>query len=380
MMAWAVLNARPTPALGERMKNKWWLAALFAIGCGAVPAQDDSDTDDLSSSTYSMEMVRANPGLLPGVRPAEGQRTNGRPRHVKRWTRSSVHRRIDESNWLYTANQLGQFLHLPEPAIANSDKGSATYSRQPGDLFDDGGQFEWTDIEQGAAGDCYFLAALSAVLFADKSGAAAKNIIVPHLQGGKVVAYDVTFFQASGRKVRIEVDPDLLRKPDGEIFYASSSQNQPGYEEWSTSLVEKAYAQWHRGFTAIANGGYAADGLFALTGKKTRSYKTSDSKAIAAIDAAARSGKAQVACTKSDKGKGSVAFPAGIYGDHCYTVAGIRRSGSQVFVTVRNPWGPGSASDSEPTEPPSADGTADGIFDVTQADFARLWDSVDIVP
>jgi hypothetical protein len=370
--------------VGGTMNNPKFLAApciLALAACGGqIAGQEDDNTDDLSSSTYSMEMVRQNPALLPGVTPPPGVRVNGHPAPLHDHAQgTSFHGRHDESNWLYTANQLGQFLHLAEPGIHPDDQGDATYSRQPGDLFGDDSKLSWLDIEQGHLGDCYFAASIAAVLFADNGGSLTKSMIVPRVQSGKVVSYYATFFQASGRKVRIEVDPDLLhRNANGHVLYMRSTETKPGYEEWSPSLVEKAYATWHGSYRAIGNGGTAADGIYALTGKRTRFYSASDSKVIAAIEAAGKNGKAQVACTFGDNS--GVKYPLGIYADHCYTLRGVRRAGSQVFVQLRNPWGPGAVTDPEPTEPPSADGVPDGLFDLPVADFAKLYNSVDIAP
>ena len=194
-----------------------------------------------------------------------------------------------------------------------------------------------------------------------------------------MVSYYATFFQASGRKVRVEVDPDLLhRNAGGHVLYMRSTETKPGYEEWAPSLVEKAYAKWHGSYNSIGNGGTAADAIYALTGKSTRSYNASDSRVIAAIESAGKQHRAQVACTYGEND--GVKYPTGIYADHCYTLRGIHRVGTKVMVQLRNPWGPGSATDAEPTEPPSADGVPDALFEVTQADFARLWNSVDIAP
>src|SRR6185503_3908129 len=103
----------------------------------------------------------------------------------------------------------------------------------------------------------------------------------------KDVAYDVTFFQASGRKVKVEVDPDLLHSnKSGHVYYMASTQTKAGYEEWSPALVEKAYAKWHGSYKAIGGGGTAADAIYALTGKKTKSYLATDSGVVAAIDKA----------------------------------------------------------------------------------------------
>ena len=362
---------------------KWLPVLALAAACGQPPADDASDTDDLSTSTLSMEMVRANPALAPHVVVPEGVRVNGRARPLPEaqvHAQGGFHGPVHEGDFLYGANQLGQFLQLADPAIVYGDRPHASTSRQPGDLFADDGKMTWTDVAQGYLGDCYFASSLSAVLFADKSHAIARRMIVPHTDAkGVIDSYTVTFFQATGRKVAIQVDPDLPhRNTDGIVFYMSSTQNKPGYEEWAPSLVEKAYATWHKSYNVIGNGGTAADAIFALTGKTTRSYSGKNSRVVDAIEAAGKDGRAQVACTYGDKD--GVKYPVGIYSDHCYGLRGVRREGNSVFVQLRNPWGPGSATDKEPTEPPTADGVFDGLFDLPAADFQRLYATVDIVP
>jgi hypothetical protein len=364
----------------HRHRVKWLAALALTAACGAVEHDTDSDTDDLSATTFSMEMVRANPSLLPGVTPPRDVRVDGRARPES--TIESFLREppplVQPGDFLYTVNQLGQFLQLPDPAIHHDDKGDATYSRQPGDLFEESGSLDWLDVEQGHLGDCYFAASLAAVLYADNGGALTRSMIVPRLKSGKVVSFYVTFFQASGRKVRIEVDPDLLhRNSNGHVLYMRNTESKPGYEAWSTSLIEKAYARWHGSYEKIGNGGTAADAIHALTGKTTTYYDASDSSVISAIEKAAAAHRAQVACTFPENS--GVKYPVGIYADHCYTLRGIHRAGSKVYVQLRNPWGPGSATDAEPTEPPT-DGVPDALFEISQADFARLYNSVDIVP
>ena len=358
-------------------KLKWIAVLVLTAACGAVgTAQDDSDTDDLSSSTVSMEMVHQNPSLAPAVRIPKDVRVNGRARLEP--TIEGFSRPVGPGDFLYTVNQLGQFLQLADPAIHHDDKGDATYSRQPGDLFEENGKLDWLDVEQGHLGDCYFAASLGAVLYADNGKALSQNMIVPRLKSGKVVSFYATFYQASGRKVRVEVDPDLLhRNTNGHVLYMRNTQTKPGYEAWSTSLIEKAYAKWHGSYEKIGNGGTAADAIHALTGKTTDYYDASDSSVVSAIEKAAKEGRAQVACTFGDNS--GVKYPVGIYADHCYTLRGIHRVGTKVFVQLRNPWGPGSATDAEPPEPPT-DGVPDALFEIPYSQFATLYNSVDIVP
>ena len=366
--------------------NKWLsiLCLVTTCACGAFgTAQDDSDTDDLSSSTVSMEMVRANPALAPNVVVPKDVKVNGRARQDDARTLQHLggegsFTMVKPGDFLYTVNQLGQFLNLADPAIHHDDKGDATYSRQPGDLFEENGKLDWLDVEQGHLGDCYFAASLAAVLQADNGGTLTRNMIVPRTKDGKVVSYYTTFYQASGRKVRVEVDPDLLhRNTNGHVLYMRNTQTKPGYEAWSTSLIEKGYAKWHGSYEKIGNGGTAADAIHALTGKTTRYYDASDAAVIGAIEKAGEEHRAMVACTYGEDS--GVKYPTGIYADHCYTLRGIHRVGTKVFVQLRNPWGPGAVGDAEPTEPPT-DGVPDALFEISKADFARLYNSVDIVP
>jgi hypothetical protein len=354
------------------------LLAACAVACGAeTPGlSNDSDTDDLSDSTVSMEMVRQNPALAPGVALPEGKKVNGHARPRAAGTIAPLHDPFNSGpgSFLYDANGLGQFKQLPDPALHKDDLKAATLSRKPGDLFAADNKLTWDNVALGGLGDCYFAAGFSAVLFADKGGALTQNLIKPNLAAGKVVSYTVTFFQASGRKVAIEVDPDLPHdNVSGDVFYMSSTDNQPGYEEWAPSLVEKAYAKWHRSYNAIGNGGTAADVLYALTGKKTRMYSPKGTAVVAAVEAASNAGRAQAACTFEEKG-GPVDYTGtGIHGDHCYTLRGIERSGGQVFVLLRNPWGPWKN-----TEPPD-DGVQDGIFKLELSKFAKYYADVTIV-
>src|SRR5437763_3390045 len=81
------------------------ILSLAAACGGQIDGQDDDNTDDLSPSTYSMEMVRQNPALLPGVKVPDGVRVNGHPRPLPIDEQgTTIHNRNDESNWLYTAN------------------------------------------------------------------------------------------------------------------------------------------------------------------------------------------------------------------------------------------------------------------------------------
>jgi hypothetical protein len=158
-----------------------------------------------------------------------------------------------------------------------------------------------------------------------------------------------------------------------------STDTKPGYEEWAPSLIEKAYARWHGSYTAIGNGGTAADAIFALIGKRTRSFSPTAASTVTAIESAGTAGRAQVACTYGDN-DGVNYDGTGVYSDHCYTLRGVRRDGGKVYVQLRNPWGPIALPSTEPSEPQPGDGNDDGIFDLELSKFQTLYASVDIVP
>ncbi len=359
------------------------LATALSMACGA-PADSalDGDTDELSDATVSMEMVRKNPALAPTVAVPERTAVKGRkppmadafaPTHDSLWNPS-----LPGNAWLIDAANLGQFKDLTDPKMDADGAKIGSYMRLPGDLFASDGQMKWDNVQQGYLGDCYFAASLAAVLLADKGGALTKNMIVPVVSGGKVVDYQATFFQASGRKVTVKVDPDLPHKTaSSKVMYMRSTDTQPGYEEWATSLVEKGYATWHKSYSAIGGGGTAADAIFALTGKVTRSYSPGGSTTVAAIEAAGKTSRAQVACTHGEH-DGVNYDGTGVYADHCYTLRGVVRKAGKVYIQLRNPWGP-IVSAVEPTEPPD-DGVPDGLFDLEYSKFTTLYSSVDILP
>ena len=361
--------------------------AVLAAACGAQsPATEDSDTDELSDATVSMEMVRKDPRLAPSVVVPEGRHVNGRGRPLDHEFAVPGHERLGwgasnpASSWLYDANGLGQFKDLVDPKMDVDGGKIGTYMRKPGDLFAADGLLKWDNVAQGYLGDCYFAASLSAVLYADKGGTLTKNLIKPNTVSGKVVSYSATFFQASGRKVSVEIDIDLPHKTtSGHVLYMRSTDTKDGYEEWAPSLVEKGYAKWHKSYIAIGNGGTASDAIYALTGKYTRSYNVKSASTVTAIEAAGKASRAQVACTYGDH-DGVKYDGTGVYSDHCYTLRGVLRKAGKVYVQLRNPWGPGSLTDAEPTEPTPGDGVPDGFFDLELSVFQTLYASVDILP
>nr|XP_054774487.1 calpain-B-like [Lytechinus pictus] len=124
--------------------------------------------------------------------------------------------------------------------------------------------FSRQDVVQGNIGDCWFLAALSAVA---KMPALIQKI-VPSGQNFKD-DYTGMFrfrFWRFGRWISVVVDDRLPVKHNKRVFARSSDFN-----EFWPSLVEKAYAKLHGSYSGLS-GGMAADAFVDLTGGLAEVY------------------------------------------------------------------------------------------------------------
>jgi hypothetical protein len=242
------------------------------------------------------------------------------------------------------------------------------YVAAPGSLFDEKFEqdVEYDDVQQGAIGDCYFVAALSAALYTDEDRLIREGLIREvHNEEGFTSHFVVRFYDAWGKPQDIPVDADLVRR-NGMPLYARSADSGANAEEWAVGLIEKAYAKWHGSFEKIGNGGYAGDVLQALTGSSATYRETADMKPESiyqAIDENIAEHKPVVACTFGEH-DGVNYDNLNIYADHCYSVHGVHKSGTVMRVTLRNPWG-----DTEP----AGNGPDDGIFDLEMSEFIRLY-------
>lgn len=244
------------------------------------------------------------------------------------------------------------------------------YTAGSGALFDgasDEDALTYDDIEQGAIGDCYLVAALSAAAYADSDGSVRDGMVRAQYDAdGFVVSYAVRFYDAWGEPQDVLVDADLVRK-NGRPTYARSLDTDSNGEEWVVSLFEKAYAKWHGGYQDIGDGGWAGDVMQAVTGS-TANYRPikhmSDRTVLSSIENAVADNRPVVAGTFGEE-DGVDYSGTKIYAWHAYTVLGVKRpEGEEPQITLRNPWGE--------VEPPD-NGPDDGIFDLPLPEFRRLY-------
>ncbi len=275
---------------------------------------------------------------------------------------------------LLTPEQFENLADFEDDPTPLDNHTSNSYTRAIGDLYDqEEGRINFDDVKQGAIGDCYFVAALSAVLYADVDGRVRDSFIRPvRDSAGDPEHYAVRFYDYAGRPQDVEVDADLVRSGSGNPTYARSADSVRGDEEWAISLLEKAYAKWHGDYEEIGDGGSPGDVMQALTGSHS-SYRRvkylSDSSVLKTIRDGVAENRPLTALTYGED-DGVDYAGTGVYAWHAYTLMGARETEEGVvMVQLRNPWGSGEPADN---------GDDDGIFEITGETFRRLYVGIGI--
>jgi hypothetical protein len=261
---------------------------------------------------------------------------------------------------------------LPDPALHKDELDAAGKPRFSkvnftGPLFVDGAKPE--DVQQGQIGDCYFPAAIAAIVRSNPD--AINNLVKDNGDG----TYTVTFKEkdwASGRfkDVNIKVDGDLwARSYGGALYGRSANSSDPKKMELWFPLVEKAYAQWKGSYNEIGNGGHSSDVFEAVIGRDGNSMNVSSGNLDRVFDTIKKNVDAKLPVAAGTYGESEEAryTNSGVYADHAYSIMGYEQVGADKFVVLRNPWG-----ESEP----SGNGANDGVFKLKLQDFARLYQNV----
>ena len=213
------------------------------------------------------------------------------------------------------------FLGMDHPTLTTS----GSYSKVSGNLFGAGGP-SYTDVYQGALGDCTVLASLAET-------AARTNIISSMFTANGNNTWTVRFYHA-GSPVYVTVDNQL---PGGGGLY-----DHPHNNVLWPALAEKAYAELNQegwlgtlspgtnSYKALDNGNASTmvAALGAFTGRSASSIAVNPTNIASALS----SGKLVVI------GTGNTVSNKDIEHNHCYAVVGYNASAAQPF-TVFNPWG-----------------------------------------
>lgn len=214
---------------------------------------------------------------------------------------------------------------------------TVTYQASAGTLFGSSGP-QYTDVHQGAVGDCYFVATLGEIAL--RSPSAIQNMFIVNGDG----TYTVRFFQ-SGVAHYVTVDNQLPTYYGGYFLYA----NMGGWYTDSTNvlwvaLAEKAYVQmnevgwlrpsaWGGGTNAYSGieGGYFGDVTRQVENHACSDYYVNGTSDATALSNAWNSGKQIGFASKTTPGDSR------IVGNHQYVVVGY--NSSTQTVTLFNPWG-----------------------------------------
>jgi hypothetical protein len=214
---------------------------------------------------------------------------------------------------------------------------TVTYATAAGTLFGTGGP-KYTDVHQGAVGDCYFVATLGEIAL--RSPSTIQNMFIVNGDG----TYAVRFYQ-NGTARWVTVDSQLPTYGGGYFLYANmGSQVTSSSNVLWVALAEKAYAQmneagwlrpssWGGGtnsYTGIA-GGLFSDVALQVANHAASSYIVNGTADATSLNTAVTAGKFV--------GFATVGTPTDsrLVGNHQYIVVGYNNTTKT--VTLFNPWG-----------------------------------------
>ncbi|XP_072038054.1 calpain-A-like [Amphiura filiformis] len=217
------------------------------------------------------------------------------------------------------------------------------------------------DIIQGILADCWFLAPCAA-LACHKEHIGRVIPSKQPLSGPDYLGMVYFRFWRFGRWVEVVIDDRLPVKPNGQLLFAKSSDQ----DEFWPALLEKAYAKLHGGYQGLA-GGMAMDAFVDLTSGLSETYDYSNGDTpqdlFGILFRGARTGAFMTCSRKNSKWWDVEADENGIVSGHSYTVTDVQviqtSNGQYVqLLRIRNPW----ANDTE--------------WNGDWSDTSELWDYV----
>lgn len=215
--------------------------------------------------------------------------------------------------------------------------------RDMGDFFKD--VTEFNDPIQGAVANCYFIAALSAIAWADPYSIIHRNRATGPGETDRVNA--IQFYSKSsghnGPTGLVEVTDKTLVDSSNNPIYCHSGDNG---EIWP-ALYEKAFAKWTTGdttdlpdITQTAYGDCVA--ATAQINNKTPLYYDTGSRTPDQLFTIVRSNsvifKTIYPMTAWTPASGPPFEGANIVANHCYTVLGWATRNGNNYIVLRNPW------------------------------------------
>jgi hypothetical protein len=239
---------------------------------------------------------------------------------------------------------------LRDPQITGYASGYADFADRP--LFSG---LSYDDSDQGALGDCYFLAVLSSL--AESDPAEIRKAIAPLGDG----TFVVRFFRG-GKWEYLRIDAELPVRSGGSLVYAGLGA---GGDIWM-GLMEKAYAYFRTGDNSYSSlsGGWMTTVYTEVTGRGASTLVPSSYTAAGLYSTLAQhmsAGHALSAGSKDSSGTPIVA-------SHAYVIHSLSTIGGIQYVTVYNPWGwDGSGDDGN---------SSDGLIRIQAGMFANYFTGI----
>ncbi len=264
---------------------------------------------------------------------------------------------------------------VDEPSLCLGDRGPSRGTRlasASGPLVKGG--IDGDDPLQGAVGDCWLVAAVSAI--ARMCPERLTEIIRPAGDGRYAVTFKA-WDEATGCYVdHVETVTARLPRIAGADFAYGRARDgkRPDTAELWWPLIEKAYAQWKGSYDAI-DCGYPYAAFEALLGREGEHLDLDelDADALFAALGRAEAERAPVVLCSRPESDWPRSDRRGLVKDHAYTLLGVYEEGGERWVRLRNPWGEG-----EPTGGARSDRKDDGVFELRLDDLRAYfcWASV----
>lgn len=216
--------------------------------------------------------------------------------------------------------------------------------RDLGNFFND--VVEFNDPIQGAVGNCYFIAAIAALAWADPYNIEHKVRATGVGETQRTNA--IQFYSKGGGKDApsklIEVtDSTIVNNANNRAVYCRSND---GGEIWP-SVYEKAFAKW-----ITKNNSDKPDITQTAFGDPVKAIAQLNDKSPQYFNTSSRSGAALYGIVRGNSAGGKTIHPmvawtygSGIYsgsnivGNHAYTVLGWAYRNGKKYIILRNPWG-----------------------------------------
>jgi hypothetical protein len=212
------------------------------------------------------------------------------------------------------------------------------------------------DVQQGALGDCHFLAPLAALASTPSGRAFIHGAVVENKNDqGEVVSWTVTLHQREKSRSQTTFRDVSVTVTEPFAYGHARPPLGAGTNEVWPLVVEKACAQYMGGYNKIARGGPPGDAMALLTGLEPKSVSFGWASRLFhrygpdELQNDLASSKMVVLTTNPGIGPplNANATPAerltnanahGLIESHAYFATGVQQHDGKLFVKLGNPW------------------------------------------